>query len=74
MRPSAQPMTRPKGSETECGRSASRQSGKEVKQIIAELNPVLRAGGITAGRGTCRREFHQMDDFVYPAGALATWR
>jgi len=42
-----------------------RQSGKDVKQIIAELNPVIRGWGNYFRTGTCRREFHQMDDFVY---------
>ena len=42
-----------------------RNSGKDVKQIIAELNPVLRGWGNYFRTGTCRREFHQMDDFVY---------
>ena len=43
----------------------SRHSGKDVKQIIAELNPVLRGWGNYFRTGTCRREFHKMDDFVY---------
>ncbi len=42
-----------------------RNSGKDVKQIIAELNPVIRGWGNYFRTGTCRREFHQMDDFVY---------
>jgi group II intron reverse transcriptase/maturase len=42
-----------------------RNSGKDVKQIIAELNPVVRGWGNYFRTGTCRREFHQMDDFVY---------
>jgi group II intron reverse transcriptase/maturase len=42
-----------------------RNSGKDGKQIIAELNPVLRGWGNYFRTGTCRREFHQMDDFVY---------
>jgi group II intron reverse transcriptase/maturase len=42
-----------------------RNSGTDVKQIIAELNPVIRGWGNYFRTGTCRREFHQMDDFVY---------
>jgi len=42
-----------------------RHSGQDVKQIIAALNPVLRGWGNYFRSGTCRREFHQMDDFVY---------
>jgi hypothetical protein len=36
-----------------------------VKQIIAELNPVIRGWGNYFRTGTCRREFYQMDDFVF---------
>jgi len=43
----------------------SRQSGKDVKQIIAELNPVLRGWGNYFRTGTCSREFLKMDGFVY---------
>jgi group II intron reverse transcriptase/maturase len=43
----------------------SRQSGQDVKQIIAKLNPVLRGWGNYFRSGTAGREFHQMDDFVY---------
>ncbi len=42
-----------------------RRSGEDVKRIIAELNPVLRGWGNYFRTGTCRREFHKMDDFVY---------
>lgn len=42
-----------------------RSSGEDVKQIIAKLNPVLRGWGNYFRTGTCRREFHRMDDFVY---------
>jgi group II intron reverse transcriptase/maturase len=42
-----------------------RNSGKDVKQIIAELNPVIRGWGNYFRTGTCGREFHKMDDFVY---------
>jgi group II intron reverse transcriptase/maturase len=43
----------------------SRQSGKDVKQIIADLNPVLRGWGNYFRTGTCSREFLKMDGFVY---------
>ena len=43
----------------------SRQSGQEVKRILAKLNPVLRGWGNYFRTGTCSREFHKMDDFVY---------
>jgi group II intron reverse transcriptase/maturase len=42
-----------------------RASGEDVKRIIAKLNPVLRGWGNYFRTGTCRRQFHQMDDFVY---------
>ncbi|MFB3825881.1 MAG: group II intron maturase-specific domain-containing protein [Bryobacteraceae bacterium] len=43
----------------------ARASGQDVKQIIAKLNPVLRGWGNYFRTGTCTREFHKMDDFVY---------
>jgi RNA-directed DNA polymerase len=43
----------------------SRQSGKDVKQVIAELNPVLRGWGNYFRTGTCSREFLKMDGFVF---------
>ena len=49
-----------------------RNSGKDVKQIIAELNPVIRGWGNYFRTGTCTREFHRMDDFVYRR--LLVWR
>jgi len=42
-----------------------RHSGMDVKQIIAELTPVIRGWGNYFRSGTCYREFHRMDDFVY---------
>jgi group II intron reverse transcriptase/maturase len=42
-----------------------RHSGQDVKQLIAALNPVLRGWGHYFRTGTCTREFHRMDDFVY---------
>jgi RNA-directed DNA polymerase len=49
-----------------------RSSGEDVKQIIAKLNPVLRGWGNYFRTGTCRREFHKMDDFVY--ARLSRWQ
>jgi group II intron reverse transcriptase/maturase len=49
-----------------------RSSGEDVKQIIAKLNPVLRGWGNYFRTGTCRREFHKMDDYVYER--LNRWR
>src|SRR5579859_5420666 len=43
----------------------ARQSGKDVKQIIAELNPVLRGWGQYFRTGNADREFNKMDGFVY---------
>jgi len=42
-----------------------RQSGKDVKQIIAELNPVLRGWGNYFRTGNADGEFNQMDSFVF---------
>jgi len=42
-----------------------RYSGADVKQIIAKLNPVLRGWGHYFRTGTCSREFHKIDDFVF---------
>jgi RNA-directed DNA polymerase len=44
--------------------TSKRQSGKEVKQIIAELTPVLRGWGNYFRTGNADREFNQMDSFV----------
>lgn len=43
----------------------SRQSGKDVKQIIAELNPVLRGWGNCFRTGNADREFNKLDGHVY---------
>jgi group II intron reverse transcriptase/maturase len=43
----------------------ARNSGQDVKQIIAKLNPVLRGWGSYFRTGTCSREFLKMDSFVY---------
>ena len=42
-----------------------RASGKDVKQIIAELTPVIRGWGNYFQTGTCAREFLRMDSFVF---------
>jgi group II intron reverse transcriptase/maturase len=43
----------------------ARQSGKDVKQIIAELNPVLRGWGNYFRTGNADREFNKLDGFVF---------
>jgi len=45
--------------------TAARQSGKDVKQIIAELNPVLRGWGNYFRTGNAERKFNQLDHYVY---------
>ena len=44
--------------------TGSRNSGEDVKQLIARLNPVLRGWGNYFRTGTCAREFLKMDRFV----------
>ncbi len=48
-----------------------RQSGKDVKQIIAELNPVLRGWGNYFRTGNADREFNETDTFVFQS--LRRW-
>lgn len=48
-----------------------RHSGMDVTEIIAELSPVIRGWGNYFRTGTCSREFHRMDDFVY--ARLVRW-
>jgi Group II intron, maturase-specific domain len=43
----------------------SRQSGKDVKQMIATLNPVLRGWGNYFRTGNSERKFNQLDSYVY---------
>jgi RNA-directed DNA polymerase len=45
--------------------TSKRQSGKDVKQIIAELNPVLRGWGNYFRTGNADREFNKLDGFVF---------
>jgi RNA-directed DNA polymerase len=51
--------------------TVARQSGKDVKQIIAELNPVLRGWGNYFRTGKAERKFHQLDHYIY--GRLRQW-
>src|SRR6516162_8888093 len=44
--------------------TSKRQSGKDVKQIIAELTPVLRGWGNYFRTGNPTREFKKMDAYV----------
>jgi RNA-directed DNA polymerase len=44
--------------------TSKRQSGKDVKQIIAELTPVLRGWGNYFRTGNADRKFNQMESFV----------
>jgi group II intron reverse transcriptase/maturase len=43
----------------------SRHSGKDVKQIIAALNPVLRGWGNYFRTGNAERKFNQLDGYVW---------
>ena len=44
--------------------TSKRQSGKDVKQIVAELTPALRGWGNYFRTGNADREFNKMDGFV----------
>ena len=44
--------------------TSKRQSGKDVKQLIVELTPVLRGWGNYFRTGNADREFNKMDTFV----------
>jgi group II intron reverse transcriptase/maturase len=52
--------------------TGKRHSGKDVKQLIAELNPVLRGWGNYFRTGNADREFNKMDAFVI--GSLRRWQ
>ncbi len=52
--------------------TGKRHSGKDVKQIIAELNPVLRGWGNYFRTGNADREFNKMDSFVVQS--LRRWQ
>ena len=47
------------------GLTDSRHSGKDVKQIIATLNPVLRGWGNYFRTGNAERKFNQLDSYVW---------
>jgi group II intron reverse transcriptase/maturase len=49
-----------------------RSSGKDVKQIVAELTPVLRGWGNYFRTGNADREFNKMDGFVVKS--LRRWQ
>ena len=52
--------------------TSKRQSGKDVKQIIAELTPVVRGWGNYFRTGNADREFNKMDSFV--VRSLRRWQ
>lgn len=52
--------------------TGKRQSGKDVKQIVAELTPVLRGWGNYFRTGNADREFNKMDCFVVKS--LRRWQ
>jgi hypothetical protein len=60
--PSPKAMKKPRERVQEL--TSKRHSGKEVKQRIVELNPVLRGWGDYFRRGNADREFNKMDCFV----------
>ena len=51
--------------------TSKRQSGQDVKQIIAKLNPVLRGWGNYFRTGNADRKFNQLDSYVY--ARLVRW-
>jgi len=52
--------------------TSKRHSGQDVKQIVAELTPVLRGWGNYFRTGTADREFNKMDRFVVQS--LRRWQ
>ena len=52
--------------------TSKRHSGKDVKQIVAELTPVLRGWGQYFRTGNADREFNKMDYFVVKS--LRRWQ
>jgi hypothetical protein len=52
--------------------TSKKQSGKDVKQIIAELTPVLRGWGNYFRTGNADREFNKMDGSVVKS--LLRWQ
>jgi RNA-directed DNA polymerase len=49
----------------------SQKSGKDVKQVIATLNPVLRGWGNYFRTGNAEKKFNQLDSYVWRR--LARW-
>ncbi|MFN0106659.1 MAG: group II intron maturase-specific domain-containing protein [Bryobacteraceae bacterium] len=52
--------------------TGKRQSGKDVKQIVAELTAVFRGWGNYFRTGNADREFNKMDGFVFRS--LRRWQ
>ena len=52
--------------------TSKRYSGKDVKQIVAELTPVIRGWGNYFRTGNAGREFNKMDGFVFRS--LRRWQ
>jgi RNA-directed DNA polymerase len=52
--------------------TSKRKSGKDVKQIVAELTPVLRGWGNYFRTGNADREFNKMDGYVVKS--LRRWQ
>jgi RNA-directed DNA polymerase len=52
--------------------TSKRNSGKDVKQIVAELAPVIRGWGNYFRTGNADREFNKMDSFVVTS--LRRWQ
>ena len=52
--------------------TSKRQSGKDVKQLVAELTPVIRGWGNYFRTGNADREFNKMDYFVVKS--LRRWQ
>ncbi len=50
----------------------ARQSGSDVKQIIAKLNPVLRGWGNYFRSGNADQKFNQLDQYVF--ACLMRWQ
>jgi len=68
--PSPKAMKRLRGRVREI--TGTRGNREDVKQIIAKLNPVLGGWGNYFRTGTCRREFHKMDEYGFER--LTRWQ
>jgi hypothetical protein len=53
------------------GLTDSRHGGKDVKQNIATLNPLLRGWGNYFRTGNAERKFNQLDSYVW--SRLTRW-